>query len=1829
MRGLVLILLAGPLALAQPRTDLRGVVPGDALGWETHTLRASVVVHRPTLLNLQIYSPGFDPNDYRRGKGELGDERYDRGRGRVESTFAFYQGPRTLAEARFGVEPHRWVTFFRGELAPGVYTLESKFFGNGKNAFLYRIQTRVPEAAELLLDPVLQLYDVRNPDPEARTKPLAGITAVRSRSWVEPFSLQVEPDALPIRVGFYDEDGPAELEARVHYEGGKIVPRTVSEDRSWAYYEVRQPGLVRFGFRQPEGSRQYSNTIGFKVEGCLEVAPKGAPAQFVLTGPRPIQIEAADTSGRPVEVKTRLRGERVRILELYEVPAGYALKESQALGGEALGPTTLRFGCAGGVARFFFTQTPPPAAEPVPTLDKAWLEAQALLVTPEGERPVELTLEAGGENLRLLEGQGSLELPPGRIPLRLRVEGARVEGPEAVELKAGERRRVLFWVYPQVSLALEAPERLRVGDTVTLTLRARTAFPALLPGELEIALPPCLRPLATPRLTAPLSAGREAVLQVPVEALCRGEASVEGTLAPWGLRETARMRLFEPARFALRKEASTPAAAIGDAVVYRLEVRNTGDEAGTVVLRDLLPEGLEGPSLQETLRLAPEEVQVREVKAYVRPGGARTIVNRAQLLSPEGSLLQQAEAPLQVLQPLGRLSHSLDKPVVVPGETVEVSLRVENAGQAPLRYTLEDTPPEWLEVEGPLRFSGELPPGQAATHTYRARVRFGSEAEGRFSALLRFEGGLVRAENQIQRRLVPLFLEPRPPRVLVSGEAGFALRVENPTNRTLSLSLKLAPGEEALLLGPGEVREVFFSASTERLGRLEQQAVAFVGETPASQPARSTLEVLPLPEPRRLSNIELRFQVEGQGEGLLLTHPLPEGARYEQGSARLDGLPIPDPRVDREGRLFFELPYRAEGVLSYSVDHRGPLPPLEEPTLTLRVGEREVFLRGRVSYKELERTAAMREEERPGWIRAPRPGQVFREDRIPAVLELPYGLTYRLLLNEEEVAQTQLGEATYDPGKGVQTLRFYGLALREGKNRLRVETPQGSDEVEVFLQGRPVRVEIRPLRVLADGRSPLELEVLALDKAGLPSGTGPLTVETSPEPLTPDASPKEAGHQLILQEGRARLSLKPLFTAGEVRVRVRFEDLEAEAHFFALGPGAGLWQTQGSLGVHFGQEVQAFGLFRGYLEAPLGEGRLQAAADGQLRPGGGLESGLRPPADPLERFPLTGAGTEAALPLSSDDPLALRFDTPDLSLGYHRGELGLPGVRGLPQATAFRLQTRGDLALQAFAGWLPQNTRTELIVPDGTRFYRLPTPAEPGSEQVFLQIGGSEKRLERYKDYTLDATGTLTLARPLWPTSTDFQPVRLRVVYAPSEGTRALGYGAGVRYQAGGLSLGGGAAYLAGTGWQWGLEAGFRQEGFGLRLGYGRGSREALELEAMGEAGPLETSASLTLQEKLQGQARLGYRVDENARLSLEHTAAQNNQTGLLLITQLSQGFSVGAGLGYTWEAAALAALGRVGFQEGRARAELTHSQPFTALTPALTQLRSSLALDANLALEGELAHTWGVGLSGSLGLRQKLGGANLALSYQLPGASGEGNRARFGLEAPLPLDERWSLDLTAGYEQSLGSGASQAAFGLAARYRSEGFTATLGGEAAFREGTKLVLRGGATGQLDPQQTLSLDATAQLLPTLEGRFTLAYALRGSDLTLLTYHRLVQAGESTLEGALAASYYPQSSFQLRPSLAYRLKPSDPEASTYQLGLAGNYHLTPWLGLGAGYYHLFQPSTATSARAFSLEVSFRLLEGLWLSAGYTLEGFSGLTPETRPGLYLRLDLLGGSR
>ncbi len=1793
--------LVTPLAGAQGTGVLRfkATAVGDEVWPVLNGLDLWFKVPRPTRLTLRLYSPGLDPKDYRaalRGEEELGDERYDGGLGRVRAYYGLFREGRALAEALFAEEPHAWATLFEGELPAGNYLFRHRFYGKAKNAFLVEIHWEGTRP-ELLLDPKPTTLDIFG-NPGATLRQLPG-----ERGQAQEL-LRLRVDRVPVEVGFFDEDGPEEILAWVEGPEG-LRPRPVSLDLEWRAYPLEAPGLYRFLFAQAPTAQQYSNTIAFRIGGCASLEGFDGAYALRVVAPGPRSVEVLDPEGRPLDIRVEEKEGFFRPL----LPEGYRLQRVETEGG-VVQEDGVYLGCPGGMARFVVAPPPPPP--------KGEVLVRGVLVLGEREVPTPVALRLGEEEGRFEER--SFLLPPGEYPLQvLPVEGARVEAPSRVRVEAGARLGVTVRVRPEVRLELTPSlQRLAEGERGRLEVRATTPFPGPIPAELELLLPEGLTPLGPTRITAPLGQSRPVVLEVPVEGV-RGLHEVQARLSPFGLTQRAQVEIYRQASFRLEKRALTPEAPLLGEARFLLQVVNEGDEAGSVTLEELPEKGLApvDPSLFPLrLALGPGEGKAVEVSYRVEAGG--TLTNRARLLQ-EGRLLAEAQAQVQALLPKPTLSRGLPHALYLPGEVVEHTLVVGNQGQAPLRYRLLDTCPGFLDPAS-AEFTGVLGPGETRVHTYQARVLLGPEAEGVCEAQLVWALGVERAGVRLGRRPLLLTKEVAPARILEGAQAVFTIRVKNPVDHPVRINLKdlppqglkMEPLDLDLTLAPGEEKVLALEA-TAPIGQYTNRALVFLGESPAALPAEAVLEVLPVLYPERQSQVRIPFKVEGEGDLLLLAHRLPEGASYQPGSARLNGQPLEDPRRDREGRLIWRLPFDKEGVLSYTLFHTQALPALPEPELTLLARGREVYLRGQITLRDYEGAEAIREARR-GLIREPQDGLVLRDrDTFALRIEAPLG-PIRVLLNGEEVPPSLLGRAEYDEGQKVQRLEYFGLPLKEGRNLVEVEAQGGYDRVEVFRPGTPVRLVAELVQGRVDGRTPIEVRVRALDASGLATGFGPLSVESDLEALNPDAFLQLPGYQVLLRDGEARVLFRPLPAPREFSLKARFNELGLEARFFAGAREGALWLAQGSVTVGL-TPLSLSGLARGYVEAPLGGGQFQGALDTT----GGL--GRRLPQDP----PLTGSGEEARRPLTSDDPIAFRYDDPSLTLAYERAPL----APGLPEATGLRLETRGETRFSLALALLPEASLKEEILPDGTSVYRLSHVPRIGSLRLILQEGARERVLQEGRDYVQNLD-YIYLSQPLFPWTPQGEPVRLVALYAPEEAPRTLlGLAVGGRYEAGGWSLGLGGAYRfsltgsAGPGLYLGGEVMYRSGAsrFGLRATW----EEALKLALEGQVqeGLFRFQGNLLWQEGQglpTGSVRAG--VEEGAFGVYLEGQNQGLQSQVGLLAEWSpRPLVFGVGVGYLLREAAWALLFRTGYREGGAEVLLTHTQPFGVRPNTLLSAR--IPLLPGLSAEGSLAYLWGEGFSGTLGLRSQVGGGNLALYYDLPTASGEGNRARFGLEAPFPLTDRLALNLTLGAERDLGRGEGFTAFGLALRYRTDDFVATLGPEVRLGQETRFLVRGGAAGSLDAENTLGADLALELFPEPRGRFTLAYAYRGPELSLLTYHRL-GLGEKA-EGEALLSYFPFPSFQLRPSLAYRYPFPDPQGLLLQAGLGLTLYPLERFSLGGAVYWLGLPYLAEGRFTAQAEFGVKVLDGLWLNLGY---GFGPLlfTPE---GFYLRLDLFGGSR
>jgi len=243
------LLALGVPALAQVPLGFEPVVVcGDELGWPA-TLQLVLTVKEETKLSLDLYSPGFDPSDYR-AMNEMGDERYDGGDWPLITSYELLtENGEVLARKEYGLEEHRWSVLYQGRLPAGNYYLNARLSGNAKNTVLFRV-AGAGGRAELVSPPgSLLTFNVHH---------------VHGFDWQEAFAVEVAAGA-PLRVGIYDGDGPDELRIRWFKPSGEVVELTPSGNNEWLEVDLEEAGEHRFDLLQPGGAVQVTNTVGFMV----------------------------------------------------------------------------------------------------------------------------------------------------------------------------------------------------------------------------------------------------------------------------------------------------------------------------------------------------------------------------------------------------------------------------------------------------------------------------------------------------------------------------------------------------------------------------------------------------------------------------------------------------------------------------------------------------------------------------------------------------------------------------------------------------------------------------------------------------------------------------------------------------------------------------------------------------------------------------------------------------------------------------------------------------------------------------------------------------------------------------------------------------------------------------------------------------------------------------------------------------------------------------------------------------------------------------------------------------------------------------------------------------------------------------------------------------------------------------------------------------------------------------------------------------------------------------------------------------------------------------
>ncbi|SEJ44073.1 hypothetical protein SAMN04488058_10839 [Deinococcus reticulitermitis] len=1027
-------------------------------------------------------------------------------------------------------------------------------------------------------------------------------------------------------------------------------------------------------------------------------------------------------------------------------------------------------------------------------------------------------------------------------------------------------------------------------------------------------------------------------------------------------------------------------------------------------------------------------------------------------------------------------------------------------------------------------------------------------------------------------------------------------------------------------------------------------------------PASAQDTAAPTPAPvaaveQRKSSVLLPFDAPAQAREVVIAHTPPAGATYLPGSSRLDGHPVPDPRRGTSGTLYWVLPAQERGVLTYELTHTAPLGAWPAPALQVRLpGDRTELLAGQIDAADLGGASLLSAQtdevaENAGAIKLPLAGSVIRiRDRINVVVEVPQGGRPVLTVNGTPVGEDRLGTDVQDGVRGVQRLTYVGVPLRPGPNVLRV----GTEELGVMLAGATAQVEVTPLSLVADGSTPLRLRVRTLDAFGTPSGQSTLTVRPTLEPRAPDANPGEAGYQVRLTDGEGVLELQPQSAPTPLRLDVLLGD-EVLTRRFEVTPyrsrvGVGVLSAtlglDGSLNLAEDLTWQA----RGYVETPVGAGKLYAAAD---------KDGLPLTTDPTVRSPVYGDASTESIPLQGTDPVAAVYDHPSFRAAYRRAPVPVDVLPVGEQFTGLTAVTRSNPIVSGFVAGVPGDRVSEVAVtPDGTRILRLPNASlAPDSEtlEVVTRERGTGQELERRRlvrnvDYLLDSqTGIVTLLRPLDRVDASFNDVLVLASYRLSTATagRTLAYGVQVKAEGEDYTLGAAAVHLDG------------KTTFGVRGTYDDGTTRAEARVAY--SGGVQASADLatrfgddTASFKVRYQdagyaglapqsvglnvsggyvARLGQNL--SAGLDAEYGRTPTTEGGSVTARADYRfaPFRVGAGLKYAFgDTAGLGAVLSAGYARSPLDVDVTHTQPLTGNLDTTTAFSVRYRVSEQVTLGFRDTVTWGEGHVAALTLDTKLGGTTYAVGYELPTASGEGNRARFGVATTLPLGERTGVALRGSALYDVRKAEVEVTASADLTHRADTFGVTAGTDLIYRGGAfGTVLRAGVTGSVTEHLTLSADGLAEFGLGKNGqRFSLGYAYRNSALNSLGYVRYVQgtlAGGTPQLNAGASAEYRQPTWAVRGGVDTRTLLNDPGSFTAQAYLGGTAYLTERFGIGAWGRMLTQPSTNTTTLGYGVEGSVRALPGTWLSAGYNFAGFEGLPSAgtyTKRGLYLRLDL-----
>ena len=174
-------------------------------------------------------------------------------------------------------------------------------------------------------------------------------------------------------------------------------------------------------------------------------------------------------------------------------------------------------------------------------------------------------------------------------------------------------------------------------------------------------------------------------------------------------------------------------------------------------------------------------------------------------------------------------------------------------------------------------------------------------------------------------------------------------------------------------------------------------------------------------------------------------------------------------------------------------------------------------------------------------------GQVLSADQTRVRVKGPIGVQLELQVNDQVIAQSQVGKKSSLASTGTQTWEYIGINLRPGKNALSVRAldsfgvARGSARIEVLVPGPLASIRLdAPAKPIADGASAITVVVSLLDAQGLPVAVRtPVTLRSSlGQWQAPAQEVKQDGVQVFVEGGEARILLVPPAQPGSAEISV-------------------------------------------------------------------------------------------------------------------------------------------------------------------------------------------------------------------------------------------------------------------------------------------------------------------------------------------------------------------------------------------------------------------------------------------------------------------------------------------------------------------------------------------------------------------------------------------------------------------------------------------------------------------------------------------------------------------